>query len=89
MHISRQKSITSRSIKKTGALIVIMLKLSTMITLNFVEFWGLRHGIAERCYNRIFQEVVGFFSVFAAGFLLNRPKLLQDTDGLWTPRNEK
>jgi hypothetical protein len=54
MHISRQKSITSRSIKKTGALIVIrqgfFLKLE--ISLNYRGF------VPEQRKNGPFQKAI-------------------------------
>ncbi len=43
MHISRQKSITSRSIKKTGALIVITIL--EHLCKNFTDKYNIKEGI--------------------------------------------
>jgi hypothetical protein len=50
MHISRQKSITSRSIKKTGALIVIICHVSKMI-MNWLFYLIISNKISKNLYN--------------------------------------
>jgi hypothetical protein len=55
MHISRQKSITSRSIKNTGALIVI----NGVCELSYIRVYSVLYIVFAACWLQLADEAGG------------------------------